>query len=387
MWKENEGYKTLVVPKRMEMEIIRFAHENGHFGVRKTYEILKREYYIQDARDKIMKFIRNCIPCILSNRKMGKQEGFLNPIDKGDVPLDTYHIDHLGPLASTKKSYNYLLVIVDAFTKFTWIYPTKTTRASEVIQKLEYQQQVFGNPRRIITDRGSAFTSEDFEGYCKNESIECIHITTGVPRGNGQVERINRVIISVLTKLSIDNPRDWYKHVKSLQIMLNSTFQRSIQMSPLELLTGVKMRRKEDPHLLDRIKEELAMTFNEERDERRKEAKENLMKIQTENIRTFNKKRIKPFVYKKGDLVVLKKTQFATKSKLLPKYIGPYKVINTKQHDRYDLEKHGSFEGPQKTSSSADLMKPWIVQGDDSAESSGTDELEDGRVVGSVNPL
>ncbi|UYV83871.1 hypothetical protein LAZ67_X000477 [Cordylochernes scorpioides] len=150
---EVEGDRTLVIPKGMEMEIIKLAHEEEHFDVQKNFEMLKKEYFITDLKSKIKKYIQNCIPCILSNKKYGKQEGMLHPISKGDTPLDTYHIDHFGPL-------------------FTWIYPTKTTRTSEVIQKLECQQQIFGNPRRIITNQGTAFTSNDIKEYCKEESIE-----------------------------------------------------------------------------------------------------------------------------------------------------------------------------------------------------------------------
>ncbi|UYV74583.1 hypothetical protein LAZ67_12000199 [Cordylochernes scorpioides] len=91
---EVEGNRTLVIPKGMEMEIIKLAHEERHFGVQKNFEMLKKEYYITDLKSKIKK-------------KHGKQEGMLHPISKGDTPLDTYHIDHLGPLASTRKDYKY----------------------------------------------------------------------------------------------------------------------------------------------------------------------------------------------------------------------------------------------------------------------------------------
>ncbi|UYV74561.1 hypothetical protein LAZ67_12000143 [Cordylochernes scorpioides] len=277
LWKEVEGNRTLVIPKGMEMEIIKLAHEERHFG------------------------------------------------------------------------------------------------------KLECQQQIFGNPRRIITDQGTAFTSNDFKEYCKEESIEHCWITTGVPRGNGQVERINRTIVSVLTKLSIDNPQEWHKHVRKLQKALNSTHQRSIRMSPFELLVGVKMR-KEDLRLLEMIEEDLALTFDEERDQKRKAAKQEILKIQEENRNTFNKKRKKAFVYKEGDLVVIQKPQFATKSKLYPKYIGPYKVVKIKPNDRYNVEKFADFEGPNRTSCSADLMKPWFTQDEYPSELSEADEVQDGRM-------
>lgn len=47
-----------------------------------------------------------------------------------------------------------------------------------------------------------------------------------MPRANGQVERINRTIIPVLTKMSIDDPTKWYKHVLALQ---QKNFDDSVQ--------------------------------------------------------------------------------------------------------------------------------------------------------------
>ena len=123
----------------------------------------------------------NCVQCILISRKAGKQEGFLYSIEKPDVPLHSYHIDHLGPLPSTNKNYKYIFAVIDAFTKFSWIYPVKTTTAEEAIKKLSMQSEIFGHPQKIISDKGAAFTSGDFEMYCRDNKIEHILNTTGVP--------------------------------------------------------------------------------------------------------------------------------------------------------------------------------------------------------------
>ncbi|GFU79325.1 retrovirus-related Pol polyprotein from transposon 297 [Trichonephila clavipes] len=66
------------------------------------------------------------------------------------------------------------------------------------------------------SDRGSAFTSKLFNDYCDEENIQHLQIATGVPRGNGQVERIHRTLIPVLTKLSLDDSTKWYKYVDRL---------------------------------------------------------------------------------------------------------------------------------------------------------------------------
>lgn len=103
--------------------------------------------------------------CILSERKHGKKEGFLHLIDKGECPLETYHLDHLGPMPSTNKKYRHLFVVIDAFSKFVWIYTTKSTGSNEVVSHLSKQQEVFGNPLRMVTYRGTAFTSKEFTEY------------------------------------------------------------------------------------------------------------------------------------------------------------------------------------------------------------------------------
>lgn len=233
-----------------------------------------------NLRTKVESVLRNCVPCILAERKHGKAECFLNPIDKGDVPLDTFHIDYLGPLQSTKKSYAHIFVVVDAFSKFVWLYATKSTSAAEAIERLRKQSCTFGNPRRIVSDRGAAFTSREFEEYCRSENIEHQLTTTGVPRANGQVERVNRTLIPLLTKLSSPKPNEWYKHLNAAQMCLNATMQRSIGMTPFRILLGVCPRIKDNPDIRKLLEDEIVMSFDDNRMELRAEAKKNIEEVQ-----------------------------------------------------------------------------------------------------------
>ncbi|XP_071044153.1 uncharacterized protein [Parasteatoda tepidariorum] len=94
-------------------------------------------------------------------------------------------------------------------------------------------------------NRGTAFTSTDFKTFCQDEGIEHVKITTGILRGNGQVEIMHNNLIPILAKLSIKDPTKWYKFVPAVQRTINSTVSRSTQMTPFQLLTGVKMKTKE----------------------------------------------------------------------------------------------------------------------------------------------
>lgn len=309
LYKRAEGDLLLVVPKSMQSEVILQVHERSHFGWRNTEYQIRAEYWFPELRAKVQRAVGNCIRCLLAERKQGRAEGFLRPLPKEDRPLETYHLDHLGPIPSTKKGYGHVLVVIDAFTKFVWLYPTKSTTTGEVITRLSRQAAIFGNPRRIITDRGTAFSSHAFREYCETEDIEHVLITTGVPRANGQVERINRSIISILTKLSLQNPAEWFKHLNRVQQAINSSYCRSVGTTPFELLIGRNMQLKDDLKLRELLKEATIETFHQERSELRHKAKENILKIQEENRRTYNRKRKKPYSYRVGDIVAIKRMQ------------------------------------------------------------------------------
>ncbi|GFS59606.1 transposon Tf2-11 polyprotein [Trichonephila clavipes] len=307
LYKFIDGAEVLVIPDEMQHHFIKNAHDKGHFSVKRTLEHIKNKYFIPQLQSKIEKYISNCVTCILKNKKSGKQEGFLHPLVKDDIPLNTYHIDHLGPLATSSKNYKFILAVIDSFTKFVWLYPTKTTSTSEVIKKLDIQKTTFGNPRFLITDRGTTFTSDEFHTYCSEQKITLHHITTGLPRANGQVERINRTIIPVLSKMSEDDPTKWFKHVPSLQEVLNSTFQRSINTTPFELLFGTQINNKTDLRIQQLIDEQLQLEFNENRELLRKAAKTQILKVQNENKKSYNLRRKSPYLYSVKDLVAIKK--------------------------------------------------------------------------------
>lgn len=246
---------------------------------------------------------------------------------------------------------------------------TRSTGANEVVDKLRKQAAVFGNPRRIVSDRGPCFRSNVFKEYCEAEGVEHQLTTVGVPRANGQVERVNRTVIPLLTKLAAGKPEQWYRHVETAQRAINSTLHRSVGVSPFEVMFGVRPRMPTKPQLAEIVEQELVREFDEQRDEMRERAAAQIVRVQEENRRNFNRRRKEAQKYERGDLVAIRRTQEGPGLKLRFKFLGPYSVAKVLGNERYEVEKVGRSEGPRRTTTAADSMKRWTFE-----EEEGDDE-------------
>ena len=183
-------------------------------------------------------------------------------------------------------------------------------------------------------------------------------IATGVPRGNGEVERVHRVVVSMLAKMCVEHSNNWYRYVDRVQQILNNTPSRSTQNTLFEILTGIDTRTR-DFELRKLCEKQEIEELQYERDQVRENTRENILKIQMENRKTYDKNRIAAKQYDLGDLVAIKHTQYGTDTKLKPKFLGPYKVVAKLNHERYEVEKVGEGEGARRCPTVAEFMKPW----------------------------
>ena len=173
----------------MEYLVLRkFRDELGHFGCEKTAEAILRNYWFPALRDKVKTYIANCLKCIAFSPTTGRKERYLNPITKGDLPFLTYHVDHFGPIDRKLVSKQHILLVVDGFAKFTKLYPVKTPETRESIKCLIDHFDNYSRPKTLISDRGTCFTSEEFENFVCENNIVHVKVATASPKANGQVE-------------------------------------------------------------------------------------------------------------------------------------------------------------------------------------------------------
>lgn len=265
----------------------------------------KQNYWIPSCREKVKKFIDCCLDCLMYATPASVNERNLHMISKRPVPLDTVHIDHFGPLPAIQSKRKHILVLVDAFTKFVKLHPVVTTSTREVMASLEKYFGYYNRLRRIISDRGTCFTSAAFEEFLLERNIDHVKVATASPQANGQVERVNRVLKTMLGKLSEPvQHADWTKLLSKVEGAMNNSVHKSTGLAASEVLFGVMQRGE----IVDRLSEYVdAKVNNEERDlsRVRRKAEESIERSQRYNVKHFLSRSRPAKTFAVGDFVVI----------------------------------------------------------------------------------
>lgn len=107
------------VPASMQMNVIKTCYDEvGHVGIDTTVSLITNTYWFPNMRKSVKNYMQNCLKCLVYSPLEGKKQGFLHNITKGDLPFQTLHVDHYGPLERTSRKKKQVFEIIDAFTKF-----------------------------------------------------------------------------------------------------------------------------------------------------------------------------------------------------------------------------------------------------------------------------
>lgn len=350
------------IPSSMENNVIRTCHDDiGHVGLDKVINNICKIYWFPQMREKVKMYISNFLRCIEFFSSSGK-ESKLHSIPKKNLPSQTIHIDYCGPFEKTGRGYRYILAIVDAFTKFLKLYPCKSTTSDESINHLKNYFQTYSKLRRIVSDRGTTFTSDKFREFMDSESTQHILVAVGTPRANGQIERFNRVITPMIAKLC-NEPHKWDRVLNQVEYAINNTICRSTGETPSKLLFGVKQLGENNDNL--KLVIDQCTNISRALMSIRESASERIRKNQKENEYYYNQKHKEAKRYKEGDYVMIRNvdTSVGSNKKLVPKYKGLYIVKQVLDSDRYvitDIEGFLVTQMPYNSIIAADAMRPYI---------------------------
>ncbi|WVZ80011.1 hypothetical protein U9M48_027529 [Paspalum notatum var. saurae] len=206
-----------------------------------------------------------------------------------------------------------------------------------------------GVPKRIISDRGSQFTSRFWEQLHDSLDTKLRFSTAYHPQTDGQTERTNQILEDMLRACAIQYGTSWDKCLPYAEFSYNNSYQASLKKSPFEALYGKRCRT---PLFWDQIgeKQVFGPRIIEDAEQQLRIVRENLRVAQSRQ-KSYADVRRRDLTFKVDDHVYLKVSpmrgirRFNMKGKLGPRYIRPFKILEKKGEVAYRLELPQSLSG------------------------------------------
>ena len=297
------------IPRTTRTEFVEDAHKMlCHAGSKKVYNYLKDDFDMVNMREIIKEIVKCCINCQKRKTLTTKtKESFIKQF--ADEPFQKLYMDFCGPFKRTLNGYQYILAIIDQFSRYislnAVIHQDEKTARKVLLDRWIWK---FGPPKEIHVDRGKAFESTLFKDTLKRFKAEIIYSSPYHHNTNGIIERQFRTIRDAMNiRIKDQAHKDWTEILPEVEFMMNSTIQATTGISPAEMIFGRKLR-----HWWKDTKKQSC---------NKKEKSEN----------TIETKRI----FHTGDKVLIKKEN-ATKEE--DRYMGPA-TVKSRRHERsYELE-------------------------------------------------
>ena len=166
-------------------------------------------------------------------------------------PYHLLHVDLFGPvnvMSIAKKKY--AMVIVDEFTRYTWVYflHAKSETASVLIDHVRQLDKLVKDSVKIIrSDNGTEFKNLIMEEFCKDHGIKQEFSAPGTPQQNGVVERKNRTLIEA-ARTMLDEAKlptyFWAEAVQTACFTQNATLINKHGKTPYEMVKKKKPNLK-----------------------------------------------------------------------------------------------------------------------------------------------
>jgi hypothetical protein len=224
---------------------IREVHcsEVGHHGVDRTMHLLKLQGKKWNGmKSDVRYYIHNCDICQrLDFRKPNVVgERFTLSAEK---PYHKLYIDTIGPLPPSQNKllvepYQHILVIVDAFSRFTTLIPLCSVDGEEAVAALHQYLKTFPSPEIITTDRGTQFMNKDVEDLLRAYKVKHQPAWAYSKEENGMVERSNREVMRHLRAFIYEKRvrESWHSFVPDVQMIMNDLPSQATGEAPTALM-------------------------------------------------------------------------------------------------------------------------------------------------------
>lgn len=331
-----------ILPQAERQAAIDEIHQQAHFGLAKTTVQLQQRYYWPGMRGEIRRRVKSCQACQQAKTTPHRHFHPQNHLHAGR-PWQILAVDLCGPLPLTARGNTQILVIADHFTRWYDALPVPDGTAPTIAKILDERLFCyFGVPEVIHSDQGRQFESLLFQECCALWGCQKTRTAPYHPQGNSVVERLNRTLGNSLRALLLEHQTaDWDEVLPQIMRTLRATPHRSTQETPNYLMLGREVRLPPDALAPAESEAMTVESYALQLQQRIQEAGQILRQLQKTTARTPDGEEVSKF--QPGEQVWLRSffQGQGRGAKLRPKYVGPYTVKRSLQHQTYEVERLG----------------------------------------------
>ena len=184
----------IVIPEALQNKAVSLAHV-GHQGIVKTKALLRQKVWFPGIDQKVETLIQQSIACQATEHPRRNKEP-LSMTELPQGPWEELSADFCGSLQGAQEEY--LLVIIDNYSRYPVIESVKSMAASTVLAVGDKIFAMFGTPKVFCTDNSSPFNSTKFADIAKHLGFQHRKITPYWPQANGEAERMMKNLNKVL---------------------------------------------------------------------------------------------------------------------------------------------------------------------------------------------
>ena len=167
----------------------------GHFGIYKTLERLKHNYYWHRMEEHVKDYVRACDACQRDKPSRHRRYGQLKPLEVPYRPWSSISMDWIVDLPDSN-GYTQIWVIVDRFTNMAHLIPLPTKVSAKDIAKIFLKEiwKIHRLPTDIVSDRDTKITSHFWQVLMDLLRIKTKLSTAFHTETDGKTERVNQSI-------------------------------------------------------------------------------------------------------------------------------------------------------------------------------------------------
>jgi hypothetical protein len=165
----------------------------------------------------IAEYVSLCDTCQRVKAEHQRPAGLLQPLKIPEWKWEEIGMDFIVGLPRTEARYDSIWVIVDRLTKVVHFIPVKTTYSGAKLAELYMSRIVclHGVPKKIMSDRGSQFTSKFWEKLHESMDTKLNFSSAYHPQTDGQTERTNQIIEDMLRACALKYRKSWDKSLRT----------------------------------------------------------------------------------------------------------------------------------------------------------------------------